>query len=126
MNQKPFYPTGMPAPPLAQEAVADYTTPAAPCGPGHLWCVLCRKVLDQGAPCIEIFVGKVGRGTKSGQAMAVPDEELEFNHPNSNNPVLCWDCGIPWLDEEFYGGDYYQPGMDGHFDDVIEDEDDQR
>lgn len=127
-RQRPFFPPGM-GPPVAQESVGiDLSVPAPPCGPGHLWCVACRKELRQGSHCLEILVGKVGRGTKSGQAMVVPDEELEQTNPGTNNPVLCWDCAIPWMDEEFYGGAFFEEqyleSTEGYG--IEEDEDDQR
>lgn len=43
--------------------------------------------------------------------MVVTDEHLEANYPGTNNPVLCWDCLIPWADEEFYGGGYLDSMM---------------
>jgi hypothetical protein len=90
--------------------------------PEGMFCEICDKLIEIGEIAIELYVGKVGRGTKSGRLMLVEDEQYsetvslhiwcatdyirqsiwEGGDPEQESPNLCDSCGIK-LDEKITG-----------------------
>lgn len=89
MSDYPYYWPPPPQPPQSEESTAleEMDGLDEVYQEDNLICDYCGDVIDNEHPAIHLYLGKAGRGPKSGQPMVVEDKYVEY--PSQNVHRLC-------------------------------------
>lgn len=100
MTQKPFY--GLLPPPPSQPASSKQPSRPRPYGANSLRCAYCDHEIEVNETAVDVLIGFVGAGPKSGRAMVLPGDDLA--DLEENQASLHLECCIQWMDERMGGG----------------------
>ncbi len=99
MSQKPFY--GLLGQPQYEQPYQPKPSPALPTGHVPL-CGYCGQRVEMKETAVDVLIGVVGPGPKSGRAMVLPGDD--YADLEENQATLHLECCIQWMDERMGGG----------------------